>query len=335
MTRLCGRDWQAILDFLGEAHGVVSDEPFPVELIDSLRQLLRSDLAGFDEMDREKRLVLTHIDTPEIEPQEGGNVDDELWELLEEHPLCCYHRDSTDLGAVKLSDFFTARQLRSLPIWTKWFAPWGVSDELEIGISPSKRFTRNFVFDRLGGTFTERDRQVLNVLRPHLVALYERARERRLASALLAAVDENLDAALVGFSRNGRVDYVTDAAGRMLREYFGAEVGPTLPWPVGDWLSGEFGPAGPFVVERPRWRLVVRLVADRMLLLSEEARGAESGLTDRERVVLALAAEGATNREIAEQLWITPATVRKHLEHVYDKLGVRNRTAAAARAFSA
>jgi hypothetical protein len=244
MTRLCGRDWQAILAFLGEANGVVSDEPFPVELIDSFRRLLRSDWAGFDEMDREKRLLLTHIETPEIEPQEGGTGDDELWEVIEEHPLCSYHKDSTDLGAVKLSDFFTARQLRSLPIWTKWFAPWGVSDELEIGISPSKRFTRNFVFDRQGGTFTERDREVLDVLRPHLVALYERARERRLAFALLAAVDENPDAALVGLSRNGRVEYVTDAAGRMLREYFGAEVGLTLPRPVGDWLGGQFGPPG-------------------------------------------------------------------------------------------
>jgi DNA-binding CsgD family transcriptional regulator len=38
-----------------------------------------------------------------------------------------------------------------------------------------------------------------------------------------------------------------------------------------------------------------------------------------------------TNAQIAEALWLSPATVRKHLEHVYAKLGVRTRTAAAAR----
>jgi DNA-binding CsgD family transcriptional regulator len=47
--------------------------------------------------------------------------------------------------------------------------------------------------------------------------------------------------------------------------------------------------------------------------------------------VLAWVARGKTNREIAETLWITPATVRKHLENIYAKLGVRTRTAAATR----
>lgn len=55
------------------------------------------------------------------------------------------------------------------------------------------------------------------------------------------------------------------------------------------------------------------------------------GLTQREAEVIRLAAEGRTNREIADLLGISPLTVRKHLEHAYPKLGVGNRTAAAAR----
>jgi DNA-binding CsgD family transcriptional regulator len=55
------------------------------------------------------------------------------------------------------------------------------------------------------------------------------------------------------------------------------------------------------------------------------------GLTPRERQILAFVARGSTNREIAETLWISPSTVRKHLENIYAKLGVRTRTAAAAR----
>lgn len=52
-------------------------------------------------------------------------------------------------------------------------------------------------------------------------------------------------------------------------------------------------------------------------------------LTPRQREVLALVAQGHTNREIARRLDISPGTVRVHLEHAYPKLGVRSRTAAA------
>jgi DNA-binding CsgD family transcriptional regulator len=54
-------------------------------------------------------------------------------------------------------------------------------------------------------------------------------------------------------------------------------------------------------------------------------------LTTREREILDHVAAGLTNAEIAERLWISPGTVRKHLENVYAKLNVTNRTAAAAR----
>ena len=52
-------------------------------------------------------------------------------------------------------------------------------------------------------------------------------------------------------------------------------------------------------------------------------------LTDREVQILALIAEGATNKEVAGDLDISPRTVQKHLEHIYDKLGLHRRTAAA------
>jgi DNA-binding CsgD family transcriptional regulator len=57
------------------------------------------------------------------------------------------------------------------------------------------------------------------------------------------------------------------------------------------------------------------------------------GLTTRETEILELVACGLTNAAIAERLWISPGTVKKHLEHIYAKLGVRTRTAAA-RAFA-
>ena len=60
------------------------------------------------------------------------------------------------------------------------------------------------------------------------------------------------------------------------------------------------------------------------------ARTSLQRLTSRERVVLARAAEGETNAIIAQALFISPGTVRKHLEHIFDKLEVRTRTEAAA-----
>lgn len=52
-------------------------------------------------------------------------------------------------------------------------------------------------------------------------------------------------------------------------------------------------------------------------------------LTDREHEVLALVSEGCTNKEIARQLDISPATVKAHVERVISKLGVADRTQAA------
>jgi DNA-binding CsgD family transcriptional regulator len=53
-------------------------------------------------------------------------------------------------------------------------------------------------------------------------------------------------------------------------------------------------------------------------------------LSNRENEVLDLVANGASNARIAEQLWISPGTVKKHLEHIYLKLEVGSRTAALA-----
>jgi LuxR family transcriptional regulator, maltose regulon positive regulatory protein len=55
-------------------------------------------------------------------------------------------------------------------------------------------------------------------------------------------------------------------------------------------------------------------------------------LTARELEVLGLLAAGAPNRAIAQQLVVTQETVKKHLSHIFDKLGVANRTQAVARA---
>ena len=60
------------------------------------------------------------------------------------------------------------------------------------------------------------------------------------------------------------------------------------------------------------------------------APGDELGLTPREREVLALVAEGRTNRQIAEALFISDKTSSVHVSNILAKLGVANRAEAAA-----
>ena len=55
---------------------------------------------------------------------------------------------------------------------------------------------------------------------------------------------------------------------------------------------------------------------------------ADCPLTLREKEILALVAEGATNGQIARTLWVTEQTVKFHLSNTYRKLGVSNRTEA-------
>jgi two-component system response regulator DesR len=55
-------------------------------------------------------------------------------------------------------------------------------------------------------------------------------------------------------------------------------------------------------------------------------------LTEREREVLELISAGSTNREIAQQLYLSPHTVKEHTSALYRKLGVRNRAEAVQKA---
>ena len=58
-------------------------------------------------------------------------------------------------------------------------------------------------------------------------------------------------------------------------------------------------------------------------------REAPCSLTEREAQIVRMLAAGLTNAEIAQRLWLSPHTVRTHLEHAYSKLGVHTRVQAA------
>lgn len=75
--------------------------------------------------------------------------------------------------------------------------------------------------------------------------------------------------------------------------------------------------------------ILLRLAPDAPTPSRDELRK-ELGLTARESEVLSWLSKGKTNRDIAQILGLSPRTIDKHLEQIYAKLGVENRTAAAA-----
>ncbi len=125
-----------------------------------------------------------------------------------------------------------------------------------------------------------------------------------------------------------------------------------LPEPMLQWLetaqSGKSGSKAPAMASFPdneqlRLQYMGKLGPNEFLLrLAKESSAnlpaefsSELGLTTREGEVLAWLAKGKTNRDIAQILGLSPRTVDKHLEQIYAKLGVENRTAAAAIATNA
>jgi DNA-binding NarL/FixJ family response regulator len=78
----------------------------------------------------------------------------------------------------------------------------------------------------------------------------------------------------------------------------------------------------------------IRMVGLGMDVFEPAPPSPDSTLSDREREVVSLIASGSTNREIAEELFLSPHTVKEYTSGVYRKLGVRNRAEAVKRAQS-
>ncbi len=78
--------------------------------------------------------------------------------------------------------------------------------------------------------------------------------------------------------------------------------------------------------------MAVRMVGKGMTVFASRSGGPATPLSEREREVLAHMASGATNREIAASLFLSPHTVKEHTSALYRKLEVRNRAEAVQRA---
>lgn len=157
---------------------------------------------------------------------------------------------------------------------------------------------------------------------------------------------------LMAVSRQGKIMWATPQAQKLLSDNLGAGDELELPQPMLQWLDaaqkGKAGTKTPALASFPnnealRLQYMGKVGPNEFLLRLAKDNGAglpqefskDLGLTTREGEVLSWLSKGKTNRDIAQILGLSPRTVDKHLEQIYSKLGVENRTAAAAIAVNA
>lgn len=329
MERLDTRDTSALLAFVSDLRDVDDPLPFPPRVLHGLEDLIPCDRVNYSELDplerRSRLLVWTGGRAEDV--MVGAPVPEEFWTLRPTHPVCGHRLTSGDWKTpLKASDFLPLAGFRRTAIYDALYR--GELDHwFDFGLlSPQPDRTRMFIFTRKAGPdFTERDRLVASLIRPHLEARATAAEDSAQAADALATVEEQgveETQTIVVCSADGMIEFASRRSRALLRRYLGLDNG-RLPSAL---------------LERERLtfaeddgRLTIRVVRTgglRFLLLEEQDRRLER-LTAREREVLDGVARGRTNREIALDLGLASATVAKHLEHVYDKLGVRTRTAAA------
>lgn len=137
------------------------------------------------------------------------------------------------------------------------------------------------------------------------VALLERLPETRV----LAITSFDAEDQLLSMLTSGAIGYLLkdEEPGRIIEAVHRSAAGETI------------------VSARSTAQLVRRAVAREDQAVRADAAMRFERLSDRERDVVRLVAEGRTNAEIGERLHLAAATVKTHLEQIYDRLGVRNR----------
>jgi DNA-binding CsgD family transcriptional regulator len=329
MKRLDARDVSALLAFVSDLKDVDDFLAFPPRVLAGLGRLIPANSVHYSELDPATRTSVLQVAFAEgaEEVSWGDDGDEFWWQLRPTHPLCCYRsRSGNWTQPLKVSDFATQVEFRRTKIYDALYR--GDLDYwLDVGLPATPTKTRVFIFIRRGGTdFTERDRLVLDFLRPHLEARATAAEAAGVAASSLAALEEHASEEarrIVLCSVRGKIEFASPSSRALLARYLRLDNGRVPASLLG---------RPRLVFEDGTGALTIRVARSGKLcvLLLDERDTRVDRLTTREREVLESVARGQANGQIALELGIAPATVAKHLEHVYEKLGVASRTAAAA-----
>lgn len=171
------RDVEQALTFVHAVSSLGSSGPFEQDTLDLLAQAVPADSVTYSEWET------TELRATKVVGEPFASIPPEIAEARRE--LCCSYplsirRHRSEERALKVSDFVSLRELRRSEYYDSVLKPLGVEHELRIWLTAPQGTCRVFAFSRTrhAGDFGERDRAMLELLRPFLVATRERYETR-------------------------------------------------------------------------------------------------------------------------------------------------------------
>jgi DNA-binding CsgD family transcriptional regulator len=202
-------DVQRMLSIVAGADDGDGVNPLPSSILTGLHRLIPCDNVSFVRMDSARQV--TDFDQEIGEPGLKGEALDAwavaYWTHYWDSLVCCYPDVTGDLTTVRtISDFLSVRELHASPIYRKCFRPEGVERALFLCL-PSRpgRVLRVMFFRGAGSDFSDRDRGLLVLLRPHLYEAYrQQCRRQHATPGLTPREQQVLQLVAVGHT-NGQI----------------------------------------------------------------------------------------------------------------------------------
>lgn len=272
-----------------------------------------------------------------------------LAELVHQNPVYETVVKDRTTKIVSISHFAPLAKFHRTAVYNEFYRHFEADTQLSacLAVSPDLYITCSL--HRAKRDFTDREWNLFELFAPHLVAAFRNAQFIQQLSAESKSAQAALDSFRCGVvALDSDLNIVSKNLGaiRMLRKYFRAS--DNLPDEIRRFAarhresveSGDFYlPPSKFEIKRENAKLKISLTfesdAQTFLLRFVEEREPSPadlqplGLTAREAEVLFFLARGKTNREIGVLCGISARTVQKHLEHIFPKIGVETRSAAA------
>jgi DNA-binding CsgD family transcriptional regulator len=352
MERLRQSDLQSLLAFARECYTIRSPETFESfipRLVDALVRLIPATHVTYNEMYPQKSESHNCVNTADLASPVAGR----LWELhMNEHPVMVHALQTDGPCTLRISDCWSSLQLHDSGLHNDFYRHYEIEDALCISMGCTLPGVIGVGWHDMR-RFTDRERMIADLARPHISQALQNARMASRLREQLEMLQSGIDSMGAGVILCGphwRIQFISARARRYLEEFFDAtrQIDQRLPADLLLWVrqqdtqlsaNGDAPQArSPLLLEKGNKRLVVRLLSQpgESLIVMEEKRAAPDaqdaamlGLTARESEVLNWIACGKTNYEIGVILEMHTATVKKHAEHIFKKIGVENRTAAA------
>jgi DNA-binding CsgD family transcriptional regulator len=325
---LAERDATALLEMVAELDRLDDPLPFPPHFLGRLANLIGTAEASYCVLDRRHERVVHQsfwCDGDECIEGPSDEAGNPYWRLRDSHPVCSYRERTGDWTTPHtVSEFASQPAFHRTAMRDAVYRHEGINYWLDMGLPPQEGVTRVFIFVHDTRDFGDRERLLLQLLEPHLERRARDVEMRAAAVEALAAAEDGGDEpqAIVLATARGTIEFGSPHARDLLRRYLGVANGAVPAAILG----------GTTVLPGTDGRLTIRTAraGDLVILLLAEEDARTERLTPRQREVLAGVAAGLTDAEIAERLGVARATVGKHLEAIYERLEVHNRTSAAA-----